>query len=489
LRRGIEEKENEAMKTYKMREHTGFFGQVMKRAIAPALLAWALVGGQAALGDDWPQFRGPNRDGKSAETGLLKEWPEGGPKLLWWTNGLGKGYSSIAVVKDTVYTAGMERRLAVTTDKTGQVRTNSVGEAVIFALGLDGKLKWKADAGVEWSGGYDGCRSTPTVHNGRIFFLTGHAILSCLDAKDGAKLWSVDTRTNYNAIGSTHGFGESLLIVGNLVVCTASGTTNGSTMVAFAQDTGQVVWTTPGMGYGTATCSPILVERRGTKVIVGAVAHKLIGVNAADGALLWQFPWLDRTDNPTKEDPKTDGFICGPALYLDGRIFMTNRRKEGGVMLDLAADGKSVKEAWTQERMNTVLGGFVLVDGYVYGSSWFVYQSLQSKDPSIPDEKKDLNRARRKLPWVCLDWANGTVMCEAEGVGSQGQIIYADGMLYCYGERGTVGLVAATPKEHKVISRFRITQGTGPHFNQPAISGGRLYIRHDDVLMCYNIKK
>lgn len=476
------------MKQYRLRKFTELFGQIMNRAIGPALLAWALIGGQAARGEDWPQFRGPNRDGKSAETGLLKEWPAEGPELLWWTNGLGKGYSSVAVVGDTVYTAGMEEKQIEETGKDGKPKAKTVGEAYVFALDRDGKVKWKAEAGAEYRGGYTGCRSTPTVHNGRIFFLTGNAILTCLDAKDGKKLWCVDTRADFDANGSVHGFGESPLIVGDTVVCTPSGATNGSAMVAFAQDTGKVVWKMPGLGYGTATCSPILANRDGTKVIVGAVAFRLIGVNAADGALLWQFPWPDRTDNPSGADKKGDAFICGPALYHDGRIFMTNRRKEGGIMFDLAADGKSVKEAWSQERMNTVSGGFVLVDGYVYGSSWFVYQSLQSKDPSVSEDKLEINRARRKLPWVCLDWSSGKVMYEAKGVDSQGQIIYADGMLYCYGERGTVGLVAATPKEHKVISSFRITRGTGPHFNHPAISGGRLYIRHDDVLMCYKIK-
>jgi outer membrane protein assembly factor BamB len=213
----------------------------------------AVLGGQSGICDDWPQFRGPNRDGKSAETGLLKEWPAEGPELLWWTNGLGRGYSSIAVVKDTVYTAGMKEEKIEEPGKDGQTTVKTVGEAYIFALDLDGKVKWKAPAGSEYRGGYAGCRATPTVHNGRIFFLTGQAVLSCLDARNGEKLWSVDLRTNFSAIGSTHGFGESPLIVGNMVVCTPSGTTNGSTMVAFAQDTGQVVWKTPGLGYGTAT--------------------------------------------------------------------------------------------------------------------------------------------------------------------------------------------------------------------------------------------
>lgn len=395
----------------------------------------------------WAQFRGPNRDGKSAETGLLKKWPEGGPKLLWSVEGiLGIGFSSVAVVDGYVYTTGM-----VGEDNQG----------MLFAFDLEGNPKWQKPYGPEWTGSRKGVRTTPTVDGDRLYVISGYAKVVCMDAKKGDIVWEVDGKQKFGSQKIKWGISEAPLIVDDKVICTPGGPD--ATLVALNKFNGETVWTTKGLSDKACYSSPILVERGGNQIIVAQTDSNVVAVDAGSGKVLWKDAFSNYQVGP--ENPKN---INPPSpVYADGCVYVTSGYDDGGAMYELSADGTSFKRRWVDKTLDNHHGGVVIVDGYIYGSNW-------------------LNN--RKGNWVCLDWETGKVVYETKWQ-NKGAVIYADGMLYCYDEKdGVLGLVRATPEKFDVISSFSITKGDGMHWAHPAISDGRLYIRHGNTLMAYDIK-
>ena len=410
------------------------------------LILWFLVAllvAATSRADDWPGFRGPNRDGKSAETGLLKKWPDGGPKLLWSVEGLGIGFSSAAVAEDLVYTTGMLD-----------------GEGFLFAYNLAGKLQFKESYGPEWQRSHKGTRTTPTVDDGGVYVFSGMGRMTCFGAKTGKKIWQVDTLKKFKAKNIRWGMTGSPLVDGNKVYCTPGG--QSGTIVALDKMTGRTIWATEGLSELSTYCSPILVERGGNRLLVDMIQKSVICVSANDGRVVWRIPYETSHDTGTITP-----------VYKDGRIYVTtvveDEFTKGGTMFDLSADGTAVTERWSDQTLDGHHGGVVLVDGYLYGCN---FKSITKGD------------------WVCLDWDTGKVMYEAVWGGNKGSLIYADGMFYCYNENtGEVALVKASPESFEIESSFTVTQGTGEHWAHPAISDARLYIRHGDALMAYDIKQ
>ncbi|UCC99424.1 MAG: PQQ-like beta-propeller repeat protein [Phycisphaerales bacterium] len=407
-----------------------------------ALFLGILLAGNVCFADDWPQFRGPNRDGKSAETGLLKKWPQGGPKLLWSVEGLGIGFSSVAVADGFVYTTGMLD-----------------GEGFIFACDLAGNMKWKESYGPEWTGSYKGTRTTPTIDVGRVYVFSGTGRMVCFNARTGENIWQVDTLTKFDGKNIRWGMSGSPLIDGDKVYCSPGG--KKGAIVALDKMTGQTIWATAGLDEASAYSSPILIERGSNRLVINLIQKSIVCVAADTGKLLWREPY---------ETPSDTGSVT--PLYKDGRLYVTSaverEFKRGGVMFELSPDGTSVTEKWNDQTLDCGHGGVVLVDGYLYGSSF----------DGIP-----------KGDWICLNWDSGKVMYEIKWNGNKGSIMYADGMLYCYDENtGDVALVKPSPNSFEIVSSFRVTKGSGKHWAHPAISDGRLYIRHGDVLMAYDIK-
>ena len=387
-----------------------------------------------AHADDWPQWRGPNRDGQSAETGLLKSWPQKGPKLLWTAEGLGTGWSSPAVVKGLLFVTGVHGKAEF-----------------LYAYDLDGQLQWKEEVGPAWTRSHPGSRYTPTVNDNDVYVLTSSGLLACYEAKTGGKWWAVDVAERFKAAQPLWGFAEGLLVDGDRILCTPGG--KDASLVALDKKSGQTVWTTKGLGDASAYCSPILAAQGDTRIVVTITAQNVVGVNAATGACLWRHPFRNMY-----------GDHCVTPIYQDGRIYAAAGYGHGGMLLRPAADGKSVTPQWTDKRLDCLHGGVVLVNGHLYGSG--------DRNPN----------------WVCLDWNTGQVRYEARGPG-RGCVTYADGMLYCYSEDGVVALVPASPERFEVVSAFRVTKGSGEHWAHPVISDGRLYIRHGDALMAYDIKQ
>ena len=408
----------------------------MKRGVYLLSALYLVLASITGFSADWPQWRGLTRDGKSPETGLRKEWPVDGCKPLWVADGLGKGYSTVAVAGGLVYATGM---------------VGEDHEGILFAFDLAGNLKWRTPYGLEWHKRYPGARSTPTVDDGRVYVLTGMGRLVCFDARTGAIQWSEDVAKTFGGEAPVMGFAESVLIHGNKVICTPGGKDAG--LVALEKTTGRTIWTSKGFSEQSAYCSPILVERGGKYLIVTITARHVVGLDPETGNLLWRQP-----QDPEAKDPNHSV----TPVYQEGRVYVTSGHGKGGQMIELSPDGQRVRQKWVDKTLNCLHGGVVLVDGYIYGTN------LKGK-------------------WTCLDLESGEVMYEARGVG-MGSVAYADGMLYCYGQNGTLGLARASSKEYQLVGSVKVTYGRDQHWAHPVISGGRLYIRHGDVLMAYDIR-
>jgi outer membrane protein assembly factor BamB len=418
---------------------------VRAKKVFIVVLALFFVG--ISFGADWPQWRGIDRDGQSAETGLLKKWPDGGPKLRWFTEGLGEGHSSISVCNGMIYTTG---------NKGDKGKKSKV--EYITAMDLKGTIKWQKPYGKAWNKSYPEARSCPTINDGMAYVVTGKGVASCFDAKTGEKKWTRDVFTEYEGEYSPWGIGKSPLVVDDKVICTPGGAK--ATMVALDKKTGKVVWASKSIDDKASYCSPILVERGGKKIIVELVAKHIIGVDAASGDILWNFDCKEY-------QPKPRGINCVSPIYHDGGIYITSGYDMGSIKLGLSADGSSVEKLWTNIDMDTHKGGVVLIDGHIYGTSW---------------------DGNSKGTWQCVDWKTGKTIYDTKW-GTMGQVITADGMLYCYEQKsGKLGLVKATPDGFDVVSSFEIPHGEGIHWAHPAISDGVLYVRHNDVLMAYAIK-
>ena len=407
-------------------------------ALVGSLSPCATVGA-GADGPFWPQFHGPNRDNISTETGLLKKWPEGGPKLLWTASGLGHGFATVAIADGRIYTAG-----------------NVGDDTVVTAMDIDGKVLWRAKNGRAWTGPQPGSRSTPTLDGDRLYHESPHGDVACLDAKTGRPIWGLNILEKFHSENISWALAESPLIDGDRVICRPGGPE--VSFVALDKRTGQVVWTSPSTGHLASYSSTALAECRGLRILLALMSESLVGANADTGELLFRFehrsPWDENIMMP---------------LYHDGHVFISTRTT-GSVMLGLDVDGgrASVEEVWRSEDLDNHHGGVVLLDGCLYASS----------------------HVRNNGKWVCLDWKTGRTMHVAEGIGPKGSLTYADGMLYVMGERGDVGLVEPTPTAHEIVSRFKIPKGgKGPTWAHPVVCGGRLYVRHSDFLYTYDVRR
>jgi outer membrane protein assembly factor BamB len=389
----------------------------------------------SGTGEDWPQFRGTRRDGKSSGKGLLTRWPADGPRLLWSVQGIGKGFSHVSVSGGRIYVTGL----------TGK-------DGILGAYTLEGKLQWQANYGPEWSTSHPGARSIPTVHDALVYVASGVGNVACFDATNGKAVWSVKLFEQYEAPQVQWGYAESLLVDGDLVICTPCG--RKATMVALNRKTGQEVWASPALGQGSSFCSPLSIVDGRRRMIVTLTETAVVAFSPERGTVLWQHEYQNMRQN----HPITP-------IYQEGLLYVTSGYGKGAIGLEIADDGRSVKEIWEQPVQDPVHGQAVLVDGHVYASS---HQTASGK-------------------WSCVALKTGKLAWEARGVGKGGSIIFADGLLYCYSEDGTVGLVRPSPERCEVVSSFKVPLGEGPHWAHPVVANGRLYIRHGEALMCYDI--
>jgi outer membrane protein assembly factor BamB len=385
----------------------------------------------------WPQFHGPLRNNVSNETGLLKEWPEGGPKLLWTAGGLGHGYSTVSIADGRIYTAG-----------------NLDGKTVVTAMDTRGEVLWRAENGQAWTGDRPGTRGTPTIDGDRVYHESPHGDVICLETATGERVWGLNILEKFGSQNIFWALSESLLVDGDHVICCPGGPK--ASVVALDKYTGEVVWEAPSTGDLAGYASPVLAEHDGRRMILTLTLKAVIGVNADTGDLLFRMG----------HESYADENILAP-IYYEGHLIVSSLAV-GTVKWELdVADGKvSLTEVWRSNELDHHHGGVVLVDGYLYGTG----------------------AAFNQGKWICLDVTTGERTYAEVGVG-KGSLTYADGMLYTLGEQGTVGLVPATPTEHKVVSQFSLPAGgEGPAWAHPVVCGGRLYLRHGEFLYAYDVQ-
>ncbi len=392
----------------------------------------------AAKADDWPQWRGPNRDDVSKEKGLLQSWPAGGPKRIWLYENAGQGYGGPAVVDGKLFIMG----------------TRGDNEALVALEANSGKELWSAEIGPmldnDWG---DGPRGTPTVDDGRVYALGGQGTLICASTSDGKLIWK---RTMQELGGKRPGWGftESVLVDGNKVVCTPGGPQG--TIAALDKSTGKLLWQSKEFTDGAQYASIIPVEHNGVRQYIQLTMDHVAGVAAADGKLLWQSPWPGRTA------------VIPTPIFNDGCVYVTSGYGVGCKLIKLEP-GHKVSEVYENKVMKNHHGGVVLVNGHLYGHS-------------------------DRVGWVCQDFKGGDEIWSERNLG-KGAITYADNRLYCLEEdSGTLALVEASPKGWKEHGRLtldpqtKIRSGRGKIWTHPVIANGKLYLRDQDLLFCYDVQ-
>ena len=414
-------------------------------------LRLAVVPATGSATSDWPQWRGPNRDGISQESGLLKQWPAGGPKLLWQLNDIGDGYSGPAVVGTRIYlmsNRGMENEF-------------------VQALSVkDGKVIWTTRVGnvgnPEQNPKYPKARSTPTVDGNFIYALGSDGDLVCLEAKNGKIRWQKSLRKEFGGQPHEWAYAESPLVDGDAVVVTPGGAQ--ATILALNKKTGAVIWKSavPG-GDPAGYASAVVVHGGGRKQYVNFLSKGIVGVDAKTGEFLWRYKEVVKGPAQVFTPVARDGLVYAGALSI------------GGGMVRLKPDGNGVaaEQVYFERGLPNGFGGAVLVGDYLYGS-----------DP-----------AEQKV--VAVEFTTGKVKWKAESLG-RSSLAYADGLLYVHAWKGDVGLVEATSEGYREKGRFtppaqpKPAQGapySDTAYAHPVISNGRLYIRDSGTLWAYDIKK
>ncbi|HUT95943.1 MAG TPA: PQQ-binding-like beta-propeller repeat protein [Thermoguttaceae bacterium] len=383
----------------------------------------------------WPRFHGPKGDNISTDTGLLAEWPERGPQLLWTAQPLGKGYAGVTIANGLIYTAG------------------DIGDHnVITTLDMNGRIQWQFNNGDSWTRGAQG---TPTIDGNRLYHENAHDEVVCLDAKTGKKIWGLNLASEFGGKKGGYGRAESLLIDGDHLICSPGGKT---AVAAVDKTTGQAVWKSPSVGEPASYVSPIVTEYQGLRMIITMSQKCLIAVNADTGDLLWRF------------EHYTERYVanCVTPIYYDGHVFVTGGYGKGCVLLAINVGGQKavIEPVWRTEDLDNRHGGVVLLDGHIYGAS---HKTSNGK-------------------WACLEWKTGRMTYAERGLG-QGSLTCADGMLYILNERRKIGLVRPAPAGHQVVSQSEIPEGgEGPTWAHPVVRGGRLYVRHGDFLYAFDVR-
>jgi outer membrane protein assembly factor BamB len=413
----------------------------------PTLIAIALLLGSAGShADDWPQWRGPQRNGVSHETGLLKDWPKEGPRLLWQIQDAGSGYSTPAVVGERLFL----------------LANDGLDDEFVRALSVkDGRRLWSTRIGKVGSPDqqpkFPAARSTPTLEGDRLYALGSDGDLVCLDAVDGKVRWQKQLRTDFAGKPGTWAYAESPLVDGETLFCTPGGSE--ATVLALNKGTGEVRWKTAVPGAGDAAyTSAILVETAGSRQIVQMLQKGLVGLSAKTGEVLWRY---DKTVSRFNANIPT-------TVARDG-ILYTAGAGTGGALLRLKAEGGAigVEEIAFSPKLPTAIGGAVVVGDCLYGTTG---QAM-----------------------VCIDFASGTVKWEERALGPAA-LCFADGRLYLHGESGEAGLVEPAPDGYREKGRFtppdppKRSADMEKAWAYPVVAGGRLYLRDHNRLWCYDVK-
>jgi outer membrane protein assembly factor BamB len=411
---------------------------MMKHYVPFLGIAFALgaaISAQTPSTTDWPQWRGPDRTGISRETGLLKQWPSGGPARLWRVTNLGGGYGSVSTKGDRIF-----------------VQMSVGRQSVVASLNQsNGQIVWSKPLGAAGTNDRgSGPRGTPTIDGDRVYALTESGDLACLRVADGAIVWQRNILRDFRGQNIGWLISESPLVDGDRVIVSPGG--RDASVVALDKMTGNTVWTSKGLSDQAGYASAIAADVGGVRTLMTFTSEAGVGLRASDGKPMWRYAAAaNRTAN-----------IATP-VFSNGKVFYTSGYDTGGALLKLTAQGGEVKatEAYFTRDMKNHHGGVVLVDGYLYGFNDSILTAI--------------NFETGKMAW------------RDRSVG-KGSLTYAEGHLYILGEQNVVGLVEATPAGYREKGRFTIPDSGLPAWAHPVVSGGRLYIRNQGTLAAYDIK-
>ena len=387
----------------------------------------------APAAGQWPQWRGPNRDGISKETGLLKQWPAEGPPLAWKTTGAGRGYSSLAVADNRLYTMGLrgDREFIVAFD----VAT--------------GKEIWAKPHGAAFRNDRgDGPRGTPTVEGERLYALGGNGDLSCLETRTGRSVWTMNVLSKFGGSNITWGISESPLVVGDKLLVNAGG--ENASIDALNKRDGSLIWKSQSDRAGYSSGIPVTVG--GKTQAVFFTSTRGLGLDLETGALLWEYP---RAANNVAN--------AATPVARGNRVFITSDYGNGGGLVEIKADAKGVtaSEVYFTKEMRNHHSSSVLVGDHLYGFSGGILTAMR--------------------------FDTGEVAWKDRSVG-KGSLVYADGLLYLLSENGVVGIAEATPEGYREKGRFRIPQDSLPTWAHPVVAGGHLFLRDQDTVYAYDLR-
>jgi outer membrane protein assembly factor BamB len=397
------------------------------------LIAADLPGGQSAPAE-WFQWRGPNRDGISAETGLLQAWPKSGLPQAWRAAGVGNGYSSFSTSGGRLYTLGARGGI----------------EYVIALDRATGKKVWETQNGRRYQNDRgDGPRSTPTVDGDRLYVLGGSGDLSCLDAATGNKVWSINLVSKFRGVNPYWGYSESPLILGDRIVVNAGG--RGASIVAVSKADGSTLWQQHSDGAGYS--SPMLMRTGSLNQVIFFTDSRTLAVDPRDGRLLWSH---NKAANGTAN-------VATP-IVRGTRVFVSSDYGTGAALLDVRAAGNAAtaSEVYFTRDMRNHHASSVLVGDHIYGFSSSILTALR--------------------------FDTGTMAWRDRSVG-KGSLIFADNRLYLYSEDGVVGLAEANPAGYREHGRFSLPQQSGlPTWSHPIVSNGLLIVRDQDSVYAYSVR-
>lgn len=397
-------------------------------------MRWILVLSLAgtALAVDWSQWRGPARDGKSTETGLLRKWPEAGPRQVWRAQGLGQGYSSVTISAGKVYTLGQR-------------------DDIQYVMAFDeatGKKLWEVANGKAYRERRgDGPRSVPTVEGNQLWAFSADGTLACLNSQTGKKIWSLNVTEKFGASVPHWGYSESPLIDGDRLILVAGGP--GASVVALNKNTGAVVWKS--QSEEAAYSSAILAQVGAVKQVIVFTSSSVLGLRADNGERLWRY---DKVANRTAN-------VATP-IFHNNHVFVSSDYGTGCALLKLTPNGGS-QEVYFNTDMKNHHATSVLVGDTLFGFSSAILTAMK--------------------------FQTGEVAWRDRSVG-KGSLTFADGLLFLVSEGGVVGLAEANPTAYKELSRFSLpNRSERPTWAHPVVSNGRLYVRDQDNLYSYEVKQ
>ena len=396
---------------------------------------------QETPANEWPQFLGPQRNGLSTETGLLEQWPDGGPKVVWRVPG-GVGMSGLAISRGRVLTM-VQRE----------------GQQWLVALNnITGESIWKqeiADAYRNPMG--DGPRATPTIDGDRVFVFSGEGRLTAISFKDGSKLWSHDPLAELSGKESEYGMASSPLVIGDQVIVTVGAPK--ATLVAYDTKTGKQVWTAGNDPAGYS--SPTLLDVGGRSQIVSYTGRSALGIAPKTGEVLWRYPF----------ETNYDCNIATP-LSVKGQLLLSAGENHGSILLDLKPKGDKFEltEVWQSYGPKSVLRSEwqtpLLLDGFLYGMD-------------------NVGGAGPVTHLTCVNAMTGERAWQVPRFG-KGNLITAEGKLFMTTMAGELVIARASSKKYDELGRVTHMETTR---QAPALSNRRLYLRDGREILCVDVRK